>query len=118
MGSKVVPSIRATLKENGYDPEENANKQTDDKQEFVLLVAFSGYLFAIDESFSFNRMERGIYSAGSGGDYAMGFLYSVEKKLYKTPELAKIVAKKAIDIASVLDINTCPPVQIEIQERI
>jgi len=36
---------------------------------------------------------------------------------YKSLLMAKIVAEKAIKIASVLDINTCPPIQLVTQQR-
>jgi len=31
--------------------------------------------------------------------------------------MAKVIAERAVKIASVLDINTCPPIQLETQER-
>ena len=111
MGSKLIPSITLTFKENNYEPDIK-------EMNFAFLIAFDGNLFSIGGDLSFNTSERGLFANGSGGNYALGFLYSLEKKMYKSPEMAKIVAKKAVDIASVLDINTCPPVQLELQERI
>jgi ATP-dependent protease HslVU (ClpYQ) peptidase subunit len=74
-------------------------------------------LFSIGGDLSFNTSEYGLFANGSGGNYALGFLYSLDKKMYRSPEMAKIVAEKAVKIASVLDINTSPPIQLEIQER-
>jgi len=31
--------------------------------------------------------------------------------------MARVVAERAVKIASVLDINTCPPIQIVTQQR-
>jgi len=36
---------------------------------------------------------------------------------YKSLLMAKVVSERAVKIASVLDINTCPPIQIVTQQR-
>ena len=111
MGSKLVPSMSAAFKENNYEPDQK-------EMNFAFLVSFNANLFSVGGDLSFNTSEYGLFANGSGGNYALGFLYSVDKKLYKTPSLAMIVAEKAVKIASVLDINTHPPIQLELQERI
>jgi len=110
MGSKLVPSMSAAFKEGNYEID---NKDMN----FAFLISFNANLFSIGGDLSFNTSERGLFAAGSGGNYALGFLYSLDKKMYRTPEMAKIVAQKAVKIASVLDINTSTPIQLEIQER-
>jgi ATP-dependent protease HslVU (ClpYQ) peptidase subunit len=59
----------------------------------------------------------GLFAAGSGGNYALGYLYSLQAKSYNKLLTAKVVAEKAIKIASILDVNTCPPIQLEVQMR-
>jgi len=110
MGKKVIPSIYSAFKENGYeiDPKET---------NFSYLLSFNAYLFSIGGDLSFNASEMGLFAAGSGGNYAFGYLYSLESKSYDKLLMAKVVAEKAVKIASVLDINTCPPIQLEIQTR-
>jgi ATP-dependent protease HslVU (ClpYQ) peptidase subunit len=109
MGKKVIPSIQIAFKENGYE--------LDKESSFGYLIAFDSMLFSIGQDLSFNASERGIFTAGSGGPYALGYLYSLKPRAYESLLMAKIVAEKAIKIASVLDINTCPPVQIVTQQR-
>lgn len=111
MGSKLVPSMSAAFKENNYEPDQK-------EMNFAFLVSFNANLLSVGGDLSFNTSEYGLFANGSGGNYALGFLYSVDKKLYRTPSLAMTVAEKAVKIASVLDINTHPPIQLELQERI
>jgi len=110
MGSKLLPSMSVAFKENNYEPDQK-------EMNFAFLVSFNTNLFSVGGDLSFNASERGLFASGSGGNYALGFLYGLEKKMYRTQEMAKIAAEKAVNIASVLDINTSPPIQLEIQER-
>jgi hypothetical protein len=41
----------------------------------------------------------------------------LQAKSYNKLLTAKVVAEKAIKIASILDVNTCPPIQLEVQMR-
>lgn len=111
MGSKVIPSISASFKDGNYEID---NKEMN----FNFLIAFNGNLFSIGGDLSFNTSERGLFAAGSGGNYALGYLYSLEPKFYNKLLIASVVAEKAVQIASILDINTSPPIQVVSQERV
>jgi ATP-dependent protease HslVU (ClpYQ) peptidase subunit len=74
-------------------------------------------LFSIGQDLSFNASEHGLFTAGSGGPYALGYLYSLKPHSYKSLLMAKVVSERAVKIASVLDINTCPPIQLVTQQR-
>jgi ATP-dependent protease HslVU (ClpYQ) peptidase subunit len=110
MGKKILPSIYAAFKDNGYDP-------SDKEANFAYLVAFDGMLFSIGSDLSFNASERGLFAAGSGGAFALGYLYSLKPGSYKSLLMSKVVAERAIKIASVLDVNTCPPIQLVTQQK-
>ena len=110
MGAKVLPSISLAFKENNYEVD---NKEMN----FSFLIAFNGNLFSIGGDLSFNTSERGLFSAGSGGNYALGYLYSLEPKSYNKLLTASVVAEKAVRISSLLDINTHPPIQVATQTR-
>ena len=109
MGKKIIPSIQLAFKENGYEMDKEAN--------FCYLLAFDSMLFSIGPDLSFNASEHGLFTAGSGGPYALGYLYSLKPGSYKSLLMARVVAERAVKIASVLDINTCPPIQIVTQQR-
>jgi len=110
MGSRVLPSISAAFKEGNYEID---NKEMN----FAFLIAFNGNLFSIGGDLSFNTSERGLFAAGSGGNYALGYLYSLEPKSYNKVLTASVVAEKAVRISSLLDINTHPPIQVVAQTR-
>lgn len=111
MGAKVLPSISAAFKENNYEVD---NKEMN----FSFLIAFNANLFSIGGDLSFNTSERGLFASGSGGNYALGYLYSLPSKNYNKLLTASVVAKEAVRIASLLDINTHPPIQLVSQERV
>ena len=85
---------------------------------FSFLIAFNGNLFSIGGDLSFNTSERGLFAAGSGGNYALGYLYSLPPKNYNTLLMASVVAEKAVQTASILDSNTRTPIQVVAQERV
>ena len=111
MGSKVIPSISASFKEGNYEID---NKEMN----FSFLISFNANLFSIGGDLSFNTSERGLFSAGSGGNYALGYLYSLPTKNYNKLITASVVAEEAVRIASLLDINTHPPIQVIGQVRV
>ena len=110
MGSKLLPSISTAFKEGNYEID---NKEMN----FSFLISFNANLFSIGGDLSFNTSERGLFSAGSGGNYALGYLYSLPTKNYNNAITAIVIAEKAVEIASELDINTHPPIQVEVQRR-
>ena len=112
MGKKVMPSILTAFKENNYDPFE-ATKEKD--AGFDYLVAFNGNLFHIAVDLSFIQSSLGLYGLGSGGAFALGYLSGLATAaLHLKPERH---AEKAVQISSMLDINTCPPIQLVTQRR-
>jgi ATP-dependent protease HslVU (ClpYQ) peptidase subunit len=112
MGKKVLPSIIKAFKENGYDPYE-ANKEKDSG--FDYLVAFAGNLFHVATDLSFIQSKLGLYGLGTGGQFALGYLagLSVSNLTVK----AEQHAEKSVQLASVLDVNTHPPIQLVTQRR-
>jgi len=90
---------------------------TEDKDGgFDYLIAFNGNIFRIACDLSFFQANHGAYGIGSGGQLALGYLYSIVK-----PDMdlaySKRHARKAVEIASVLDANTNKPLQLVVQER-
>ena len=110
MGKKVLPSIVAAFKENGYDPYE-AVKEKDSG--FDYLIAFAGYAFHIATDLSFIKSDNNIYGIGSGGQFALGYLYSHMDQF--KPSNIERHARRAVEIACILDVNSCPPIQLVTQ---
>ena len=112
MGKKIIPSIIETFRANGY---EFSNADKDKEAGFDYLFAFNGLVYHIACDLSFLQSEYGIYGIGSGGQFALGYLYSSVVPANITLEKATKLAKHAVEIASVLDINSCPPIQLVTQ---
>jgi ATP-dependent protease HslVU (ClpYQ) peptidase subunit len=111
MGKKIIPSILTAFNDNNYD-----YNKVDKDGGFDYLIAFNGNIFRIACDLSFFQANHGAYGIGSGGQLALGYLYSICK-----PDMelayAKRHARKAVEIASVLDANTGKPIQLVVQER-
>ena len=74
MINKVMPSLRKTLVDSGYErtPIDHRNGEAD----FNLLVAIAGHIFEIDDDYGVLKTESGIYAVGSGAPFALGALYA------------------------------------------
>jgi ATP-dependent protease HslVU (ClpYQ) peptidase subunit len=112
MGKQVLPSIVTAFKENGYDPYD-AQKEKDSG--FDYIVSFNGNVFHIATDLSFIQSDKNVYGIGSGGQFAMGYLYDRVSNL--TVGNVERHARRAVEIACLLDINSCPPIQLVVQER-
>lgn len=74
MVSKVAPSIRKCLVDNGYNFDEPTSN--DSEPRFTFLIALHGELFELDAEVSIQRIEDGIYGIGGGAPFAIGALYA------------------------------------------
>lgn len=112
MGKKVIPSIITAFTDNNYE-----YNKVDKDGGFDYLIAFNGNIFRIACDLSFFQTNHGAYGIGSGGQLALGYLYSISKPDMEL-EYAKRHARKAVEIAAVLDSNTNKPLQLVVQERV
>jgi 20S proteasome alpha/beta subunit len=111
MGRKVIPSIITAFNDNNYD-----YSKADKDGGFDYLLSFNGNIFRVACDLSFFQNSLGLYGIGSGGQLALGYLYGVRKNDIEL-DYAKRHARKAVEIASVLDANTGKPLQFVVQER-
>lgn len=94
MITEVVPSLRKSLTENGY----NFNEETNDGEyRFWFLICLNGQIFDVADDLSVSIRADGFYAAGSGGKYALGALY------------AGATPQKALEIAAMNDVYTSAP---------
>ena len=112
MGKKVIPSILTAFNDSSYD-----YSKADKDGGFDYLLSFNGNIFRIACDLSFFQANHGTYGIGSGGQLALGYLYSICKPDMEL-DYAKRHARKAVEIASVLDANTGKPLQLVVQERL
>ena len=99
MVSKVMPSLRRCLKENGYNFDEAGDNR------FQFLIAVGGELFEVDDDLGISKSDTGFYGVGSGSSYALGAL-----EAGADPE-------QAMDIASKLTAFTARPYMHKFQSK-
>jgi len=111
MGKKVIPSISKAFNDNNYD-----YNKVDKDGGFDYILAFNGNIFRVACDLSFFQADNGAYGIGSGGQFALGYLTSIIKPGMEL-DYVKRHARKAVEIASMLDANTGKPLQLVVQER-
>ena len=107
MGKKIIPSIIAAFKLQGFD-------YTKEGISYSYLLAFAGNIFEIGDDLSITQSADGLYGVGSGSAYALGALAGQLPNL-ANPEWATDRIIEALAIAAKYDINTAAPFQIEVQ---
>jgi ATP-dependent protease HslVU (ClpYQ) peptidase subunit len=109
MGSVVIPSIRNAFSRHDVPI---GSKKT----EYRYLIGFNQTLFYVDYDLAFYQDALDIYTLGSGGELAKGYLLAKEPGIYKTPLAASRAAKSAIETVARIDFATFPPVTVMVQE--
>ena len=98
MITKVMPSLRKCLKDNGYNFEEKR-----DESGFKFLIAVNGQIFDVEDDCSVTMSADGIYGVGSGAEFAMGALDAGAEPL------------KALEIAAKRSVYTAGPFLVKEQ---
>jgi hypothetical protein len=111
MQSKVLPSLREVMNDNGYH---GATK--DDKDGgFDALICLNGSIYEVDHDFLWSRDDRGLYAVGSGGSLALGALATgFSKTSIKSAEFA---ARRAIKISADYCISVGGDIKVISQKR-
>jgi ATP-dependent protease HslVU (ClpYQ) peptidase subunit len=80
----------------------------------TVLAIVNGQIYEIDEDYAWVRDMTGIYSFGSGGDYAIGAMYTKsggEISNLNMSDVQKLI-RDSLHIAAKLDIGSGPPFHI------
>lgn len=101
MISKVMPSLRKCLKDNGHNFDDNSSNEN----RFNLLIAVGGHIFDIADDCSVTIDSNDIYGVGSGSAYAIGAL-CVGAEL-----------EESMDVAALLDVHTSRPYLHKVQYK-
>lgn len=109
-----IPALRDTFERYGYatrnDKEQAAHGSS-------LIVAVRGTVYAVDEDYAWTRDRAGFYSAGSGGDYAIGAINALcsYNTNFLSIDLAEAYVEKSIEIATKLDTGSRLPARTKTQ---
>jgi ATP-dependent protease HslVU (ClpYQ) peptidase subunit len=111
MTSKFVPALRECFEDHGYAVKESKEQA---QHGSTVLAIVNGQIYEIDEDYAWVRDMTGIYSFGSGGDYAIGAMYTKsggEISNLNMSDVQKLI-RDSLHIAAKLDIGSGPPFHI------
>ena len=111
MTSKFVPALRACFEDHGY-----AAKETKEQAQHgsVVLAIVNGSIYEIGEDYAWVRDTTGIYSFGSGGDYALGAMYATHGDNIATLNITEVqkLVRDSLHISAKLDPGSGPPFHV------
>jgi ATP-dependent protease HslVU (ClpYQ) peptidase subunit len=111
MTSKFVPALRECFEDHGYAVKESKEQATHGS---TVLAIVNGQIYEIDEDYAWVRDTTGIYSFGSGGDYAIGAMFAKagdDVASLNMTDVQKLI-RESLHIAAKLDIGSGPPFHI------
>jgi ATP-dependent protease HslVU (ClpYQ) peptidase subunit len=115
--SRFVPALRACFEAQGYAASKESKEIAE--QGSVVLVVVNGTIYVIGEDYSWVRDSGAIYAFGSGGDYALGALYSYGiEKVTSRVDVAQDLIRNSLAVASKLDPGTGAPFHIMTQSPV
>ena len=111
MTSKFVPALRECFEDHGYAAKESKEQASHGS---VVLAIVNGQIYEIGEDYAWVRDTTGIYSFGSGADYALGAMYSTAGDDFAMQGVTKTerVVREALAVSAKLDIGTGPPFHV------
>ena len=107
--TKVLPSLREVMAENGYAPNTN-----DKDAGFDALICLNGIIYEVDQDYLWSRDDRGLYAVGSGGSIALGALATGFSK--NSMKAAEFAARRAIKISADYTISVGGDVKVITQK--
>lgn len=112
--SRFVPAMRSCFETQGYAASKESKEIAE--QGSVVLVVVNGTIYVIGEDYAWVRDSGAIYAFGSGGDYALGALYSYGvEKVTSRVDVAQDYIRSSLAVASRLDPGTGAPFHVMTQ---
>ena len=109
--NKFVPALRSCFEDHGYAAKESKEQATNGS---TVLAIVNGQIYEIGEDYAWVRDTTGIYSFGTGGDYALGVVYAKhgEDVASLNVQEAQKIVRESLAIAAKLDPGTGPPFHV------
>ena len=98
-----IPAMRKCFLDAGYEYKREDSTVENDN---IWLIGVRGNIYRIEEDYSWERNDNGLYVAGSGERFALGALEALKAYNAKNITEAKTYLKKAIQIAAKYDAFT------------
>lgn len=114
--TKFIPALRHCFEEQGYASPTDKDNSHIAEHESTIIVAVNASIYIIEGDYSWTNDATGLYAAGTGSSYALGALQALNHK-NPTPQQAKTIALKALNIATKYDPYTGAPHHTYLQEH-
>lgn len=116
--TKLIPAIRDCFDHHGYSAPETKDSQHIAEHDSTIILAINATIYIIEGDYSWTPDTNGYYAAGTGAPYALGALTALMPKTKpQTPQQAKTIVIKALNIASKYDPYTGSPHHTYTQEH-
>lgn len=112
-----IPALRTCFEEQGYANSNRDNGAHIAEQDSTIIAVVHGTVYIIESDYSWTSDTSGIYAIGTGSSYALGALQALIGTKKLTAQQAKVLANKALTVASKFDPYTGSPFQAFSQER-
>lgn len=112
MTAKFIPSLRECFDSHGYSTPVRDSSNHMAEQSSDLLVSINQHIYQIDNDYAWTVDSSGIFSIGTGCQYAIGALATLVSETPSTVNQARNLALKALAIAARFDPHTAFPYQV------
>lgn len=108
---RVIPGLRQTFDEQGFSPPDKQERDHQAEQNSTIIIAIKGRIYVIETDYSWTQDHTGIYTIGTGAQYARGALHALigNSTSRLTPKTAGTHIRKALTIAAAHDPYTGLP---------
>lgn len=113
--AKFIPALKECFDAQGYSMPVRDSSSHLAEQSSDLLVAINQNIYQVENDYAWTVDVTGVYSIGSGSEFAIGALSVLCDTSPSTPLQAKSIALKALAIAAKHDPHTGFPYQAFIQ---
>ena len=112
---KFIPALRECFEAHGYALPDNSSKSHIAEHASTIIMAINGAISVIDGDYSWVSDSSGIFTIGTGAQYALGSIYGSYPKGNLTLVAARKLATKAISVAAKFDPYTGAPYHTLVQ---
>lgn len=104
ISSKFIPALKQCFDDAQYGEK--------GEQDSNILVVIHGRIYEIGSGYDWCHDESGIYSMGSGSQYALGAMHASLEGKKRTISTARSVVKSAVGISARLDPSSGEPIYV------
>lgn len=114
---RLIPALRTCFDDHGFSPPDNQERDHRAEQNSTIIIALKARIYIIESDYSWTQDNTGIYTIGTGSQYAQGALHALTGNNTDnlTPKTAATHIKKALTIAATHDPYTGLPAHLYTQ---